>query len=203
MKSVKYVVAIVAAMSVLALSCASSGGGGAAKEEGPVVPVFVWNFDDPDAGALGWVPADSHWDYKGDVTVSRDDTTLGKPMLRVDLDYSGNSSSEWSEAKIRCPFPEPIEIGTVSRFNCDLYYNPEYKSRGSFKGKVFAMEGTREKSTAEASLKEEDAGNGWMKAKVTFRVLKAPGNMDATQLGIVGYKTNYKGPILLDNIYWD
>jgi hypothetical protein len=204
MKSVKYVVAMVAVVSVLVFSCASSGGGGgAAKEEVPVVPVFTWNFDDPDAGTLGWVPNDTHWDYRGTVEVSRDDTTLGKPMLRVDLDYSRDAGSEWSEVKIRCPFPEPIEIAKISRFNCDLYYNPEYKSRGNFKGKVFAMEGTREKSTAEATLKEEDADNGWKKAKITFRVLRAPGNMDATMLGIVGYKTNYKGPVLLDNIYWD
>lgn len=205
MKSVKCVLTMAVVLSVLVFSCASSGGGGggAAKEEGPVVPVFAWNFDDPDAGALGWVPSDAHWDYKGAVTVSRDDTTLGKPMLRVDLDYSKDVGSEWSEAKIRCPFPTPIEIGTVSRFNCDFYYNTANKSRGNFKGKVFAMEGTREKSTAETSFKEEDAGNGWVKAKLSFRVLKAPGNMDATQLGIVGYKTNYNGPVLLDNIYWD
>ena len=211
MKSLKHGLAIVVALSVLVFSCASGGGGGggggaakpAAQQTEPGVPVFAWNFDDPGAGALGWVPNDTHWEYRGAITISRDDTTLGRPVLKVELDYSRDAGQDWSEAKIRCPFPTPIEIASVTRFNFDLYYNPSYRTRGSFKGKVFAMEGTREKSTAEISLKEEDGGDGWIRARVSVPLMKAAGNMDATMIGIVGYRTNYKGPVLLDNIYWD
>jgi hypothetical protein len=207
MKLAKGFLAAVAAISVMALSCASGGGGGggAPKEEAPVVPVYSWNFDDSGAGTAGWVAAEGEfWDYKGTVAVSRDDSTLGKAMLKVDLDYSKDSSSEWSEPKIKFTFGTPLDLSTVTRFNFDFYYNPGFSQRGSFKSKVVVMEGGKEKTTGEAeSLKFEDAGNGWMKAKVSLRIRKVSGKMEAVVLGIPGYRTNYKGPVFFDNIYWD
>jgi hypothetical protein len=207
MKQVQCILAVVAAMSVLALSCASTGGsgGGASKEAVPVVPVFSWNFDDPDAGTAGWVVAeDEFWDYKGTAAISRDDTTLGKAMLRVDLDYTKDTNSEWSEPKIKFVFSEPLDLSSVSRFNFDFYYNPALSKRGSFKSKVVVIEGGKERTTGEVEyLKDEDADNGYKVAKVSLRIRKVSGKMEATVVGIPGYRTDYKGPVFFDNIYWD
>jgi len=207
MKLGKYVLTmVVAVMSVMALSCASTGGGGGSTSETAAsVPVYSWNFDDPGAGTAGWVAAtDEFWDYKGTAVLSRDDTTLGKAMLRVDLDYSQDSGSEWSEPKIKFVFSNPLDLNGVSRFNFDFYYNPDYSKRGNFKSKVVVVENGKEKSSGETEfLKDEDADNGYKKAKVSLRIKKVSGKMEATVLGIPGYRTDYKGPVFLDNIYWD
>lgn len=198
MKSVKLCFVVLVAVA-LVFSCASTGGGEQFVNEG-----FKWNFDDPEAGTAGWVTApDEYWDFKGTLELSRDDIAFGRPMLRADVDFSKDSGSWWSEPKLRFDFEEPIELRGLSRLNFDMYYNPEYSTTGSFKGKFIGF--LNERSVVEAELESiravEEVG-GYYRAAVSFR-FRSSRQIDSLRIGIVGAVTNYNGPIFIDNIRFE
>jgi len=202
MKSLNYGLIVVSVLlaAVLAFSCASSGG----KSDGPAEPVYKWSFDDPAAEVAGWdLAPEEFWDFKGTINLNRDDTTMGKPMLRVNVDFSKDVGSWWSEPKLKYVFSEPLDLSNVSRFVFDMYYSPQYMTKGSFKGKIIGFSG--ERSVAEAELDAirffEEAGE-FYKATVSFRV-RSSRSIDSMRLGIVGAVTDYNGPIFLDNIRWE
>jgi len=178
------------------LSCTSKGSTETVVNEG-----FKWSLEDAEAGAGGWTTApDEFWDFKGTMNVSRDATTMGKPMLRVDVDFSRDAGSWWSEPKLRYDFEEPISLAGLSRLAFDFYYNPNNASTGFFKGKFIGFLGTR--SIVEAELDGiraiEEVGD-YMKANVVFRI-RSTREIDSLRIGIVGAVTNYNGPIFIDNI---
>jgi len=188
-------------VAVFTFSCASSGGSTAAA---PAEPVYVWNLSDPAAGTAGWDTAnDEFWDFDGTMTVRRDDTTMGKPMLRVDVDYSKNTGSWWSEPKLIYTFAEPLELANVNRFIFDMYVSPQHMTTGSFKGKIIGFLGSRPQAEAELdSIRFMEEVGDYLKATVSFRV-RSSRQIDSMRIGIVGAVTDYNGPIFLDNIRWE
>jgi len=190
-------------IAALALSCASTGGGGKAK-----LPVGKWNFSDPELGTQGWHLATSEfYQYRGKAELSRDDTTLGKGLLRLDLDFTNElySKSEWSEPKMMNEFPRAFNMKGITRFAFDFYYNPSFDTQGgSFKAKVFSSSnGIKVDFTGEAIEGTEDAGNGFKKAAVEILIMPNPGFMTDMRFSIAGYLTNYKGPVFFDNMRWE
>ena len=202
MKTFKCILTVLM-VSILAFSCASAGGDAQSAE--PRGVVFSWDFDDPAAGTAGWVIAEGEfWDYKGTAALSWDGTTFGDGKLRFDVDFTADSASDWSEPKIKYAFAEPLDMTGVRNFTFDIYYNPEFSSRGSFNSKVIVLSGTRSLSDASGSLinAKEDAGNGYLKATVTLRIGRVP-SIDNMVFSIAGYLTDYKGPVFFDNMRWE
>jgi len=195
MKSIKFnfTVIVLLAASVLILSCASAGGS--------QTPVFRWNFDNADAGTAGWAPApEEHWDFKGTINASRDTATMGKPMLRVDIDFSKDAESWWSEPKLKYTFDELFDLSGYSKLSFDMYFNPANSTTGSFKGKVMFFQDKIAVTDSELNLimPTEEVGD-YLKASVVFR-FRSTRSVNIIHLGIVGAVTNYKGPIFIDNL---
>jgi len=206
MKFSKFFVLIMIA-AAFTLSCASSGGGtsstapAAGGDAAAAGPAFKWDFSDTSVEAGGWKTApDEYWDFKGTMAVKIDETTMGKPMLRVDVDYSKDSGSWWSEPKLKYEFAEPFELKGIKRLSFEMYYNPANSSKGSFKGKLifFNNKATNAESELDAIIAKEQVGD-YMKANVSFRFSSSRPTTHVV-LGIVGAVTDYNGPIFIDNM---
>jgi len=183
---------------LLAVSCASGG----EKKKTQAVPVvkYNWNFDSANAGTAGWflVP-DEYWDFHGTAELSRDEKTFGKPMLRMDVDYSKDANSEWSEPKMKMQFEKPLD--SVRKFTFDFIYNPAFSKSGHFKSKVIIFNGKKEltSNNTDAITALDELPNGYVKGTVTL-IAASSGPIDNIIFSIAGYKTNYKGPIFFDNM---
>ena len=184
---------------VLIGSCASSGGGSRQT-------VGKWDFSDPAGGTQGWYLANSEfYQYRGTAELSRDDTTLGKGLLRLDVDFTKDANSEWSEPKMANDFPRAFNMKGITRFAFDFYYNPSFDTiGGNFKAKVFSnSNGIKVDFTGEDIKDGTDAGNGFKKAAVEILIMPNPGFMTDMRFSIAGYLTNYKGPVFFDNMRWE
>lgn len=195
MKFVK-ILCIVLIAVVLMFSCASTGGGDAFVNEG-----YKWNFDDPEAGVAGWdLARDDFWDFNGTINLSRDDTAFGKPMLRVDVDFSADSESWWSEPKLKYVFSEPLKLRGLRRFVFDMYYNPHYSTKGSFKSKFMGFNNRTSVVEVELdTLRAYYEVGDYQKVTVEFRI-NSSRRINNLHLGIVGAVTDYNGPIFIDNM---
>jgi hypothetical protein len=192
--------AILLVIAVLTFSCASGGG---KTEQTPPSVKYSWNFEDPDAGTAGWfmIP-DEYWDFHGTAELSRDDKTFGKAMLRLDVDYSKDANSEWSEPKMKMQFDPPIQ--DIRRIVFDFIYKPEFIRGGHFKSKVIILNGKIELSAnnTEAIIAREELPDGYVKGTVAI-IARSTQPVDNVILSIAGYKTSYKGPIFFDNMRFE
>lgn len=186
----------------LLISCASTGGGNA-KLGTP----GNWTFGDPEAGTAGWELANNEfYQYHGTINLSRDDTTLGKGLLRLDVDFTKDAELEWSEPKMKNDFPKAYNMKGKTRFCFDFYYNPEFQTTpdGHFKAKVFSNNnGIHVDNTGDAIENFSDAGNGFKKAQVSILIMPVSGFMTDLRFSIAGYMTDYKGPVFFDNMRWE
>jgi len=191
--------------SALVLSCASSGGGGKSGGGGARGPEGRWTFENPDAETGGWeLASDEFYQYKGAASLSRDDTTFGRGMLRLDVDFTAAKDFEWSEPKLKNDFPRAFNMKGITKFAFDFYYNPSLASGGNFKSKIFSnSNGLRVDFTGNDILDGEDAGNGFLKAPVEILIMPTAGFMTDMRLSIAGYLTDYKGPVFFDNMRWE
>ena len=184
---------------VLAASCASSGDS-AAQEPGR-----SWTFEDPDAGTNGWrLATDEFYQYRASAALTRDDTTFGRGMLRLDVDFSGAKNIEWSEPKLKNEFRRSINMRGITQFAFDFYYNPSLCTTGTFKAKVFSnSNGLNVDFTSNDIGGGEDAGNGYLKVPMAILIMPTGGNMSDMRLSIAGCLTDYKGPVFFDNLRWE
>jgi len=190
---------ILLVIAVLVVSCASSGG--AAKTEQSTADVkYSWNFDDPASGTAGWfmIP-DEYWDFHGTAEISRDDKTFGKAVLRMDVDYSKDSKSDWSEPKMKMTFAAPIE--GVKKISFDFIYNPALTKDGHFKSKAVIYNGKKQlaENNTDAILAFDELPGGYVKENVSISV-RGSSPVDSIVLSIAGYKLDYKGPVFFDNM---
>lgn len=182
---------------ILALAaCASSG-----SSRGPV---GIWTFEDPDKETGGWYLANAEfYQYKGATKLSRDDTTFGKGVLRLDVDYTGHEDIEWSEVKMANDFPKSINMKGVDKFSFDFYYDPSLRTGGMFKPKIWSNNGSKFINETGIDIEDgDDMGNGFLKAKVEIYIMPGSGFIPDMRLSIAGYLTDYKGPVFFDNIAW-
>ena len=195
----KIKIVLLAVAVAVVFSCASTGGGGGKG------PVGNWDFDDPDGDTQGWELANAEfYMYKGASKLSRDDTTFGSGVLRLDVDFTGAQDLEWSEPKMKNDFPKSFNMKGITQFNFDFYYNPSLRTDGGFKAKVFSnSNGLKVDFTSEAIEGGEDAGNGFLKVPVSILIMPGAGFMTDMRLSIAGYLTDYKGPVFFDNLRWE
>jgi hypothetical protein len=206
MKVLKKISVIVAIMIAAALvfSCASSGGGSAAPSE--PVEGFTWNFADPDVGINGWkVAVEEFWEHKGTVEISLDEATFGKGMLRMDVDFTRDSGSDWSEPKLLYTFAEPFNMTGITKFTYTIIYNPEFSSKGHFKSKVIARNDKKDVTDGQTDRinATEEMGNGYMKKKMDVRSRKTTNSINNMVFSIAGYLTDYKGPVFFETMGWE
>jgi hypothetical protein len=182
---------------VLAVSCASSGGGAKTVETFPNAKYF-WDFSSPAAGTAGWVISEDSWDFHGTTSLSRDDKTFKKGMLRWDVDFSQDGESYWSEPKLTVKLDKPVD--DVRKIVFDFIFNQSLTNDGLFKSKAIILNGTTELASAntEAIIGFDQLPNGFVKETVEIPVRGS--SVDVIVLSIAGYLTTYKGPVFFDNL---
>ncbi len=154
-----------------------------------------WTFDNNDM--QGWKNNGS-WGYSNEeFELSAEDD-----MLKFDVDYTNDVDVEWSEVKAEVWEDEGINFDGVTSVKLDFIYNPEAMTQGGFKIKAYSdVEGAPIIDTdTDVNLDAaKEIGNGLKKATVTLQV--SPSGMNnKLQISVIGYKTDYKGAIYLDNI---
>jgi hypothetical protein len=201
MKCTKFISISAAVFAVATLiSCASTGGEGA-KSAGPA---RVWAFDDPVAGTDGWeLTHGEFYEYNGDIALTYDDVTFGNGMLKLELDFTEDAGAEWSEPKLKIDLPKSINMRGITQFAFDFYYNPSYRTAGSFKVKVFSNNGASVDSAGDIAEDGEDAGDGFIKSDAVVPITPTAGFLPDMRFSIVGSLTDYQGPVFLDNLRWE
>ena len=205
-KNVIITSAILLVIALLIGSCASGGGSGGSKgkTEEKAAPAVKWScdFSNPASVANFAMAPEEYWDFKGTAALSHDDKTLGMPLLRLDVDFTKDAGSDWSEPKMRIKFDPPIE--NIKTFYFDIYYNPTFSKGGQLKSKIIIYNGkTALADNMTDSIKTaEELPNGYVKGTVRF-VARGAKPVDNMLLSIVGYRTNYKGPIFIGNMRWE
>ena len=202
MKSNKKITVLCAVLFGVALTASYALG----KGDKGRPPVGNWNFDNPEFGVQGWYLVNSEfYQYHGPIELKYDNTTLGKGLLRMDVDFTKDVGLEWSEPKMANDFPRAFNLKGKTKFCFDFYYNPSYDTAGGhFKSKVFSnSNGIHVDSTGDEITGGEDAGNGFKKAEVEIIIMPTSGFMTDMRFSIAGYLTNYKGPVFFDNMRWE
>jgi hypothetical protein len=102
-------------------------------------------------------------------------------------------------------FDEPFEMKGITGFAFDIIYNPEFSSTGYFKCKVMAFNDTKSISEAENQRinATDEIGNGYLKTTVTLKPRRTSDSMNNMIFAIVGYLTDYKGPVFIENMRWE
>lgn len=161
----------------------------------PQADPISFTFDNADDIAA-WSDG-GNYDYAGGKTISHS-ALVGDGAMRLDLDYSGNTTSSWSEAKVNYNFAQARELNGYNDFKFDFIYKPTLKTTGSFQAKLTA--GTIDKSTAINTGNAVDIGNGLKKVTVDIELVSAPNTVSNFIIGVVGSNTDYKGPVYIDNV---
>jgi mannan endo-1,4-beta-mannosidase len=167
----------------------------------PEVESLVWDFDDESAGLGGWIinDGDRAYDYSGESSLEYDASTFDSPALRFNVDYSANSTSGWSEAKIYSTFwDSPISLSGYNELTYDFFYNPSYMTSGSWRSKLYFSEAANSFSDIPSS--GEELANGFIKVPVSIRFSPAEEVANQFMLSIIGMTTDYKGPVYIDNV---
>jgi len=161
---------------------------------------YNWDFGNPASGTAGWSMFPDDADFHGTADVSRDDKTFGKGMLRVDIDYSKDSKSWWSEPKMKTVLKTPVQ--GVTRISFDFIYSPALRKTGCLRTQVQIYSGNnllvRDRAQKLISAVEQ-LSNGYVKETVSIW-FNASGPVDSILLGVAGIWTDYKGPVFFDNM---
>lgn len=161
------------------------------ETELPAVEPIIFTFDNK--SDLGFWSDGGSYDYSGGLKIGYDSELKA---MRLDLDYSKNATSSWSEAKVMHTFAKVRELEGYNQFSFDFIYDPSNMSSGSFTAKVTA--GIIDANTAVTG--EVDFGNGLKKASVVISFASAPNQADSFIIGLAGNNTDYRGPIYIDNV---
>lgn len=162
----------------------------------PNVSDLEWSFN---TDVNGWSYGGA-WDYKGPSdNVVGYDSTVGTGSLKLNVDYSGDSSVSWSEFKINNNLAAPIDFNGYNILTYDFIYNPSKMTQGGFQSKLF-INGAVDSYDVINLDSSEDVGNELKKAKVTIKFDSKDVDINSITIGIIGASTNYKGDIYIDNI---
>ena len=115
--------------------------------------------------------------------------------LKVSVDYSADSTSSWSEAKVKCVPTEAMDVSQYNQLSVDIIYPAKLK--GS-KLKFFA-DGIINKDTT-IDDDAEDIGDGLKKVTVTMGFTPTDKPLTDVTIGIIGSSTSFKGNVYLDNL---
>ena len=150
--------------------------------------------------ADAWTPLETGWQYPENGVSVSNKTVGGKEVLAVSLDYTGYDTKDWSEAKVDYAHPTTVaSMNGYNTFKADLYYNPSLRTKGSFKVKLTCDELGVAKDVEVPEGTAVDDMDGWYKSEVTVSFNTKDASFSKLTLGIVGYMTDYKGDVYLDN----
>ncbi len=172
----------------------------------------AWDFSE---GTQGWDISD--WSDK-DITSGLKVSNASDGRLKFDLDFTGKAENGWLQAGIGQTDLTGVSFEGKDKISLDFYYKNDAKTTGELTIKavaqVEAANGTDWKDVIEDgadcvdvtnndSLPSEDAGDGWTKKSLSFKLDQS--KMDtkkATRLLfiVVGRNTDYKGSVYFDNI---
>jgi len=170
------------------------------------VEVGNWKFGNQANGTCGWELATTEfYQYPGTAKLSWDGTTLGMGLLRLDVDFTKAKELEWSEVKMFSDFPKSLNMKGKTKFTFDFFYNPKLATTdGHFKAKVFSNNsGFLVNDNSDEITGGSNAGQGFLKIKVTIPIRPVSGFMTDMRFSIAGYLTDYKGPVFFDNLRWE
>lgn len=173
--------------------------------EAAAAPVKTWDFQ---SGAGNWAYSGA-WNYSGDASTAWDESNGG--CLKVNVDFSDDKDQSWSEVKLSdssVTKEAPIKVGAgVSEVDFDFYYDAsQVKGDAALKAKLYAAstkdEAVIDQPVDDIMSKAKDVpGTNLKKAHVRV-ILDDPVTDDIAhfEFSIVGYMTNYKGAVYIDNI---
>lgn len=165
----------------------------AAVELTPQDPTVVADFA---TDIEGWV-SEAGWDYShGNADAHADGATPTElaevswdevsQSLKLDVDYSQDLSSGWSEAKATGTFDE-VNLGNYNMVSFSLTYPSDMET---VRTKLFMADTNgKEVLNSEASFRTktvEDLGNGWSKATVRGTFSPQNVNVSGLTIGVVG-----------------
>ena len=172
----------------------------------PTEPTVAASFDE---NFTGW-KGESGWDYSaGKDDPAKNGTTpveaaevswdADSKSLKMSLDYSKDTASEWSEAKVTGKF-DPVNVSNYNIVTFKLRYP---SSMDSVRTKLF-MKSTDETEllNAEGSFRSKtvkNLGNGWSEATIRGEFQPQAKNVESLTIGIVGPYADLK-EVYIDDV---
>ncbi|MDR1642173.1 MAG: hypothetical protein LBT59_20985 [Clostridiales bacterium] len=166
----------------------------------PSVEAVVWDFNDTSKGIDGWIinEGDRAYDYSGESSIEYDSSTFDSGVLKFNVDFSANSSSSWSEAKMYNTFASSlIELDGYNLLSFDFYYNPSLMTKGSFSSQIYISSSSS--GNKAIPMSGESVGD-FIKTQATISIPVSSGQATQFMLSVVGASTDYKGPVYFDNV---
>ena len=163
----------------------------------PEVKDMNWDFNDTAVGVGGW-KFGGVYEHENTPVISYD-AQVGEGSMKIDVDYSKNATSGWSEIKLQNDLEQPVDFSGYNIMSYDFIYDATKMTSGSFKGKLF-IDGVVDKTIDIDIANGEDIGNNLKKVKVQVSFNSKKTSIDSMTLSIVGASTNYVGSIYIDNI---
>ncbi len=185
--------AVTMGLSTVGGVCPAYGSGKKSSET--MIRTFDFN-----KGIEGWYyGAGWEWDYDSgkNTTIEAD-----KGELRMNVDFSKNSSSGWSQTTAVYENKEGMNLTGSNEAEMDLIYEEKNMTTGSFAVKLYTDEGLGAIGTADLT-KALDMGDGRKKVTIsfTFEALgKESSQVKKFAIQLVGQNTDYKGAIWMDNL---
>lgn len=169
-------------------------------------PVKEWTFQN-DAGSWAFIGG---WNYSGDASTVWDASNGG--CLKVNVDFSDDKDQTWSEVKLSdgsITKENPLKVGSgVSEVDFDFYYDAsQLKGDAALKAKLYASSAKDDDAVIDQpvddlmSKAQSVPGTNLKKSHVRV-ILDDPvtDNIEHLEFSIVGYLTNYKGAVYIDNL---
>ena len=162
----------------------------------PSVNDLAWNFD---ADISGW-KYEGAYQYTGPSdNVVNYDSSVGTGSMKLDVDYSNDSTESWSEFKISKTLDQATSFNGYNMLTYDFIYDPSKMTTGGFQTKLFITDSLNTYGSIDLD-NAVDVGNGLKKAQVTLKFTSQNVEASSITIGIIGASTNYKGSIYVDNI---
>lgn len=152
--------------------------------------VAQWTFDE---NIDGWY-YDGTWDNKGDNSVVWNE---GYKALQMNVDYSKDVTSTWSEIKTSF-WGDEFKAPGVNKLTFDFIYDSAKLQKGMFKTKVFSNSGVNTDVTI--NLDNAEDYDGTLKKVPVSLSFDQKDIENGITIGIIGYETNYQGEVYLDNV---
>ena len=152
--------------------------------------LYLWDFA---TGIDGWY-YDGTWDNKGDNSIEWNE---GYQALQMNVDYSQDVTSTWSEIKASF-WNDDFKVAGVNKLTFDLIYDSAKLTKGMFKAKAFSDSGVNTDVTI--NLENAEDYDGTLKKVQVSLSFDEKDIAKGITIGIIGYETDYQGVVYLDNV---
>lgn len=118
-------------------------------------------------------------------------------QLKVNLDYTANSSESWSEAKVKYTPSSAVDVSQYNQISVDLIYP---KSGSNISNVKFFSDDIINKDTEIDASHAEALSNGYQKVTVTIGFSPSATPLKDLTIGIIGSNSSFHGDVYLDNL---